>query len=93
MTGAERQARYRAARAEDAPVVHFRKPKERRSRRQRWRDAVAELVAIQTDCQAWLDSLPETLAHSVTAEALRAVCDLDLSDLEVVEPPRGYGRD
>jgi hypothetical protein len=53
---------------------------------------VAELVAIQADCQAWLDSLPETLAHSATADALRAVCELDLSDLEV-EPSRGYGRD
>jgi len=70
---------------------HFRKPKERRSRRQRWRDAVAELVAIQADCQAWLDSLPETLTHSAAADALRAVCELDLGGLEVVEPPRATG--
>jgi hypothetical protein len=27
------------------------------------------------------------------AQALRAVCDLDLSELESVEPPRGFGRD
>src|SRR5208337_1105172 len=30
---------------------------------------------------------------SSMAEALRAVCDLDLSALESVEPPRGFGRD
>jgi len=24
---------------------------------------------------------------------LRAICDLDLSDLNSVEPPRGFGRD
>jgi hypothetical protein len=43
--------------------------------------------------QAWLDTLPPTLEGSATAEALRAVCDLDLSELESVEPPRGFGRD
>jgi hypothetical protein len=30
---------------------------------------------------------------STTAEALRAICDLDLSDIESVEPPHGFGRD
>ena len=28
-----------------------------------------------------------------TADALRAVCDLDLSDLQAIDPPRGFGRD
>src|SRR6516165_10376570 len=32
-------------------------------------------------------------AWSDTAGALRAICDLDLSDLDSVEPPRGFGRD
>jgi hypothetical protein len=26
-------------------------------------------------------------------EALRAIADLDLSELEAIEPPRGFGRD
>jgi hypothetical protein len=26
-------------------------------------------------------------------EALRAIVDLDLSELEAIEPPRGFGRD
>jgi hypothetical protein len=47
------------------------------------------------DCpyQAWLDALPESLQDRATAEALRAICDLDLSERESVEPPRGFGRD
>ncbi len=39
------------------------------------------------------NSLPESLEGSATAEGLRSICDLDLSDLESVEPPRGFGRD
>ena len=81
--GAERQA-------EGVPSI--RKPKDRRSRVQRWRGAVAELVAIQRECEAWLDTLPLG-TMSATAEALRAICDLDLSDLEVIEPPRGHDKD
>lgn len=94
LTPAERQARYRAAQASAAPAekVRYRKPADRRSRPQRWCDAVAELVELQADYQQWLDSLPESLADSATADALRAVCDLDLSGLEV-DPPRGFGRD
>jgi hypothetical protein len=54
---------------------------------------VAELVELQANCQDWLDSLPENFRDSGTAEALAAVCALDLSELEGVEPPRGFGRD
>ena len=93
LTPAERQARYRAARQAGTPAVRYRRPGDRRSRPQRWRDAVAELIALQADCQDWLDSLPENFRDSATAEALAAVCALDLSELEGVEPPRGFGRD
>ncbi|MCY4634640.1 MAG: hypothetical protein OXG04_09080 [Acidobacteria bacterium] len=41
----------------------------------------------------WRDALPESLAGSATAELLEQVCDLDLSVLEAVELPRGFGRD
>jgi len=91
MTHAERQARYRAVHAADIPAtvrVRYRKPTDRRSRPQRRRDAVAELLA---EYQQWLDGLPESLADTPTADALRVVCDLDLSGLKV-EPPRGLGR-
>ena len=93
MTLAERQARFRAADADGAPKIRYSKPADRRSRPQRWRDAVAELVELQLEYRAWRDSLPDNLAESATAEALRVVCDLDLSEVESVEPPRGFGRD
>ena len=93
MTVAERQARFRAAHADGAPKLRYRKPSDHRSRPQRWRDAVAELVSLQDEYRAWLDSLPDNLAESATAQALRAVCDLDLSELDSVQPPRGFGRD
>jgi hypothetical protein len=90
---AERMARYRAAHQDGTPRVRYRRTGDRRSRPQRWRDAVGELMALQDDYRAWLDSLPESLQGSATAEALRAICDLDLSEIEAVEPPRGFGRD
>ena len=55
--------------------------------------AVAELVTLQDDYRTWLEALPQNLEASATAEALHAICDLDLSDIESVEPPRGFGRD
>jgi hypothetical protein len=95
MTHAERQARYRAAHADDEPKpkIKYRKPADRRSRPQRWRDAVAELVELQAGYQAWLDALPQNLTDGAQAEALRAICDYDFSELESLEPPRGFGRD
>jgi hypothetical protein len=93
MTNAERQARHRAARAAARPVIHYRRAADHRSRAQRWREVVAELVALQAEYAAWLDALPETLRNGATGEALQAIVDLDLNDLLAVEPPRGYGRD
>ena len=93
MTTAERQARFRAAHADGSPKVRYRRPGDRRSRPQRWHDAVSELVTLQAEYRDWLDILPPNLEGSATAEALRSICDLDLSDLEQIEPPRGFGRD
>jgi hypothetical protein len=73
--------------------LRYRKPVDRRSRVQRWRDAVAELQELQDEYQAWLDTLPQNMEDSATAEALRAICDLDLSELEGIVLPRGFGRD
>jgi sugar phosphate isomerase/epimerase len=92
LTGAERQARYRA-RQTGAPVVHYHRPSDRRSRPQRWRAAVAELLALQEEYGAWLEAMPEPTRDSATGEALQAVVDLDLSEILAIEPPRGFGRD
>ena len=93
MTAAERQTRYRAARAAAVPVSRTRRPIDRRSRAQRWRDAVTELVELQEQYSGWLEALPDNLREGATAEALQTIVDLDLSDLQAIEPPRGFGRD
>jgi hypothetical protein len=95
LSDAERQARYRARRqAEQAsPLIRYRRPADRRPRPQRWRDAVAELLALQAEYAAWCDTLPDSLRGSATAEALQAIVDLDLDVLADIEPPRGFGRD
>jgi hypothetical protein len=95
LSNAERQARYRAHRQAQQPqtAIHRRPPADRRSRAQRWRDAVAELLALQAEYAAWSDTLPESLRDSATAEALQAIIDLDLDNLADIRPPRGFGRD
>jgi hypothetical protein len=64
MTGAERQARYRAVHAAGAPVVRTRRPADRRSRIQRWNDTIAALTELQVEYGAWLDALPDNQARS-----------------------------
>jgi hypothetical protein len=93
MTGAERQARYRAARVSAPPVVRTRRPADRRSRIQRWNDTIAAAVELQAEYAGWLDALPDNQQDSALADALRAIVELDLSELQAVEPPRGFGRD
>lgn len=97
MSAAERQARHRAARATGKPALHGPPPArpkpELRSRARRWRDAVAELVELQQHYAAWLETMPENLQNNPTAEALQAICDLDLAELQTIQPPRGFGRD
>ena len=93
MTDAERQARYRAARAAGVPVIRVRRPADHRGRARRWSDHVTGLVEAQVEFAAWLDSLPENLRDGATAEALRAICEFDLSELRAIVPPRGFGRD
>jgi hypothetical protein len=93
MTGAERQARYRAARMSDAPLIRIRRPVDRRSRVQRWNDTIAGLVDLQAEYAAWLDALPDNQQDGAIGEALRAIVEFDLSELQAIEPPRGFGRD
>ena len=93
MTGAERQARYRAAPPAGAPVVRARRPTDRRSRIQRWNDTIAAAAELQAEYAGWLDALPDNQQDSALAEALRVIVELDLSELQAVEPPRGFGRD
>ena len=93
LTNAERQARHRAARATPRPVIRYRPAVDRRSRARRWHDAVAVLLALQAEYRAWMQALPESLQEGATAEALQAIDELDLDELQAIEPPRGFGRD
>ena len=94
LSNAERQARHRARKAEQTGVtIRYRRPTDRRTRPQRWHDAVAELLALQADYADWAEALPDALRETATAEALQAIIDLDLTELAAIEPPRGYGRD
>src|ERR1039457_1303207 len=85
MTDAERQASYRAARMAGGPGIHTRRPADHRGRARRWTDHVAGLVEAQVEFVAWLESLPESLQDSATAEALRAICESDLSELQAID--------
>ena len=93
MTDAERQARHRAARATGAPLMRMRRPTDHRERARRWHDAVAELTDLQAQYATWLAALPTNLQDSAIADALQAICDLDLAELHAIDPPRGFGRD
>jgi hypothetical protein len=107
MSGAERQARYRARHAlagaacarergslpQIAPGSKNARAERRLSRRQRWRAAIIELLALQAEYAAWLDALPEATRDSATGEALQAIADLDLDEIAAIDPPRGFGRD
>ena len=95
LSNAERQAQYRARRQAEQPLpkVHYRQPRDRRTRSQRWHDTIAELVALHAEYVAWHEALPDNLRDSATAEALQAIVDLDLDEFIAIVPPRGYGRD
>ena len=93
LTNAQRQRRYRQRHQAPLPRRHYRPPRDRRSRPQRWQDAVRTLLDLQDEYQTWLDNLPASLAQSATAQKLAEICALDLAELDSVEPPRGFGRD
>src|SRR3954465_5998398 len=80
LTGAERQARYRARQHDHQtmPAIRSRRPPDRRTRPQRWHDAVAELIALQAEYAAWADAMPDGLRDTATADALQAIIELDL---------------
>lgn len=77
------------------------------SRSKRWarassvaRDAVSELLDIQSEFEEWRDSLPENLQQSAVGEKLETICDLDiqgamdtLDEAENTDVPLGFGRD
>ena len=61
MTDAERQARYRTA---GVAPMRPRHAVDRRSRAQRWRDAVETIVVLQDEYAAWLEALVDNQRDS-----------------------------
>jgi hypothetical protein len=105
MSPAERQARHRAKRRRHSQTMptpaaparpkgaRDRRPAPTRSRPERWATAVATLVAVQEEYRGWLDNLPANLEGSRLADKLQQICEIDLDELQAIDPPRGYGRD
>ena len=87
LTNAQRQRRYRERRKAPQPQQHYRPPQDRRSRAQRWQDAVRTLLDLQHEYQAWLDNLPDSLGGVRNprwpGEPSAAPCEADLDG----EPP------
>ena len=54
---------------------------------------MATLIDLQDEYRAWFDSLPTNLESSRLAEKLQAISEIDLDELQEIDPPLGYGRD
>jgi hypothetical protein len=54
---------------------------------------VDALVDLQEEYRTWLDNLPQSLESSKLADKLQTIVELDLEELQAIDPPRGYGRD
>jgi hypothetical protein len=93
MTPAQRQARRRARLRQDNHTPPAPSARRLLPRPQRWAAAVAVLIDLQDQYRAWIDNLPVSLEGSRLAEKLHAIAELDLEELQMIEPPRGYGRD
>ena len=93
--GSENHAQTSHRRAADAssPTPDATPARRPLPRPQRWTAAVATLTALQDQYRAWLDNLPASLEGSRLAEKLQAIAELDLEELQTIDPPRGYGRD
>ncbi len=75
------------AAGQQGDMVPTGRPADHRSRARRWTDVVAELLQLQAQYAALLEALP-ALRDSATAEALQAICDLELSEQMAIETPR-----
>ena len=93
MTAAERQARHRAKLRQQSGSPPAAPARRLPPRPQRWAAAIETLIDLQDEYRAWLDTLPANLEGSRLAEKLLAIAELDLEELQMIDPPSGYGRD
>ncbi len=96
MNPAERQARRRAKLLQQSPIPSVPPTRRIAPRPMRWAAAVAAvaaLVDLQEEYRSWLENLPQHLENSRLAGKLQTIIELDLEELQAIDPPRGYGRD
>jgi hypothetical protein len=99
MAPAERQRKYRERRAAELAkrvvVLKYLPRPDRRSRAQKWDDAVNDLTNILDAMQKWRAKLLSHDAHASVAVRLDAVLDLrpSVEALRGVVLPKGWGRD
>jgi len=93
MTPAQRQTRRWAQLRGEGPRPPAPPARRPLPRPQRWAAALATLTALQHEYRVWLDNLPASLEGSRLAEKLHAIAELDFEELQMIDPPRGYGRD
>ncbi len=93
MNPAERQARRRAKLRQQCPPRPAAPIRRLPPRPRRWAAAVAALVDLQQEYRIWLDNLPHSLEGSSLADKLQTIVELDLQELQAIDPPLGYGRD
>ncbi len=93
MNPAERQARRRAKLRQQNPRPPVAPTQRIAPRPTRWSAAVAALIDLQEEYRAWLENLPQNLESSKLAGKLQTIVELDIEELQAVDPPRGFGRD
>ena len=93
MSSAERQARCRTRLRHQRPASPVPPTQRLAPRPARWAAATATLLRPQEEYRDWLDNLPPNLESSALADKLQTIVELDLEELQVVDLPRGYGRD
>jgi hypothetical protein len=93
MSPAQRQARHRAKLRQQSPAPPTAPTRRIAPRPTRWSAAVPTLLGLQEEYRAWLEKLPPNLEASRLADKLQAIVELDLDDLQAIDPPFGFGRD
>ena len=96
LTSAERQRAYINRLKAGVPTTPKpRRPIDRRTKPQRWDDAVGELMSLLDDYQDARNNLPDSLAATAYVEKLDAILELRelVETLADADLPKGFGRD
>jgi hypothetical protein len=95
LTSAARQRAYIARLKAGIAPAKYRKSVDRRTKPQRWDDAVGEILSLLDGFQEARDNLPDSLAETAYVEKLDAILELRelVETLAEADLPKGFGRD